>query len=52
MFCKKNIKKPVVCKRTRQALRSDKSWRSAYLKQMLQKNRGDTDGRKTQGKQR
>ena len=28
-----------ICRRTRKALRADKWWCSAYLKQMLQKNR-------------
>ena len=32
-----------MCKRTRKALRADKWWSSAYLKQMLSKNRGDTN---------
>ena len=32
-----------MCKRTRKALRADKGWSSAYLKQMLSKNRGDTN---------
>ena len=43
MFCKKKLRKITVCKRTRKALRADKWWSSVYLKQMLHKNRGDTD---------
>jgi hypothetical protein len=49
MFSKSNKVKPKrsICKRTRKALRADKWWCSVYLKQMLQKNRGETDGNKT-----
>lgn len=44
MFSKSNKVKPKrsICRRTRKALRADKWWCSVYLRQMLQKNRGET----------